>query len=204
MKKFIIIFSLLYNFSFCLNNPDLPVEPEVDEDFSTELPEIENPFKEINTNSTIYFIKTKLFFPDKTTKEEILIFSNLNSLSITNNEDTKKVYTFSLYQIGKIEIIKWKATNLSNNLYLFLPDRYKVYLKDETVEPFEIIGNIGLFNVLTASSEEKTKKFYTIFYDHWISGKNKYFRWKNSKSVVFDYNLTKPLPDVVVKIEFLW
>ncbi|MGC8765535.1 MAG: hypothetical protein ACP5QT_06585 [Brevinematia bacterium] len=207
MKK-VLFFLLLFRMSFSVDLPAEPESPKINEDFSTEIPQIEDPFSEMKTNSFVYYVRTRLYFSDGKNKERVLIFSNVDLISVTNSEDdTKKIYTFSLYQIEKIEIIKWKASSLSNNIYLFSPDFYRIYLKTEspgTTNFVEIKNNIAYFNVLSSKTEEKLENYYTIFYDYWISGKNKFFRWKNSRSMVFDYNFTNPLPDVVVKIEFLW
>ncbi|MEJ5285257.1 MAG: hypothetical protein ACP5Q5_00465 [Brevinematia bacterium] len=190
MKKFIFLLFII-NLSFALEEPKEPSSPVVEENFSTELPSIPDPFKEIKTNS-FFLIKAKITLYPYQSVERVLAFSNLQ-IVVTN------LTNFSIYEVQKIEIKKWKANHISNNMYLFMPEKYDFYFYNKK-EPFEITGNIELFNILSTKEE----KFYSFFYDYWISGKNKYYRWKNSKSVVFDYNFTHPLENVVYKIEFLW
>ncbi|MCX7820361.1 MAG: hypothetical protein N2258_01645 [Brevinematales bacterium] len=188
MKKRVFLLFLVSIFCFSI---DEPIPPQVEDNITVEIPKVPDPFQDIKTN-TDYFIKTRLYIHYNKSIERVLFFSNIN-ISITN-------YTnFSLYEISKIEIKKWKATLISNNLYLFTPEKYNFYFYNKK-EPIEINGNIEMFNIL----QSKEEKFYTFFYDYWISGKNKYYRWKNSRSVVFDYNFTHPLENVVFKIEFLW
>ncbi len=191
MKKLIFILLIISMLSFGIDEPKEPVFSQVDENFSIELPKIPDPFQDIKTN-TDYLIKTIIYlYPDKIIKKVIFLSNSIVRLTNFNN--------LSIYEIKKIEIKKWKATLVSNNLYLFLPEKYHFYLYNSK-EPIEITGNIEMFNTLSTREE----KFYSFFYDYWISGKNKYYRWKNSKSVVFDYNFTNPINNVVYKIEFLW
>ncbi len=187
MKKILFSLLLLFNLSaFGIDEPENPKEPE---DISIELPEIPDPFIDIKTNSEILF-KAKIFLSQSKAIVRTLSFSNFN-IKLSNME-------INLYEVKEIEIKKWKVTHISNDMYLFMPDKYLVKFMNRN--NIELDGNIEILNTLVAEKE----RFYSFFYDFWISGKNKYYRWKNSKSVTFDYNLNNPIKNVVYKIEFIW
>ena len=187
-----------------IKEPENPSSPVIDENIVVEIPSVENPFKNGITNNSLYIFRTELTFGNGEKKKLDLHFTNLITLSVTNYVSNRfSINTFSIFDLSRVEIKKWKVENVSNNLYIFIPQIYKLYFNDGK-ESKEYNGNIPCFNVLTSKVNGKDINFYTIFYDYWIKGKNNIFRWKNSKSLVFEYNLVNPLFDVVCTIVFLW
>lgn len=190
---------------FSLEDVSPPIEPS---EPIIEIPPIENPFLSNSAKEATYTIITRVKFADGTYIKGTISFTNIIVFSLTNFiSNRNEVYTFSIYDLDRIVINKWQPEKVSNNLFLFKPCDYIFYFNDRNLFQRELIqfhSNVEFFNVLNLVSGEKSYNLYSIFYDYWIMGKNGLFRWKNSRGVIFEYNASHPLSNVITEIKFLW
>jgi hypothetical protein len=183
------------------DSPKEPYQPLVNEPvFSnisfTDLPPVEK-------SPYLLMIKGAITFSDGSISNGTLYLTNTLKLFITNRTQTGKApKMITLYDISKIDIIRWQPVNNGDGTYLFMPVFYRIYTNSRYSEGIDYNGNIGLFNSFDFGNENGTNKVLSYFSDAWVEGKNSDFHWQNSKSAIFGYDFTHPIDGVAVTLQF--
>jgi len=195
---FFFIAVLVSGLSADVNVPIDPENPIINE---TRIPDVvlESPD---NDGKSLSMIGVQLDFSHTNTVEGIFTLSNHILFTLTNLiSNTITIKSYSIFNIDRLEVLKWKAERKDNSLYLFTPVLYAVYTNETGFLLYN--GNISALNRLEISQIDKNLAFYSLFYDKWIEGKKGVFRWENSRTANFSYNLDHPINGVVVKIRFI-
>ncbi len=184
-----------------IKDPEVPDEPVVDDSLMTDI-HINDSFK-ANKTSYLFLVKAMVTLAGGSEESGMLYVSNTLRLTMTNRvKNTLSIRSISLYDIAKIEIIRWEAREKGDNNYLFVPVQYKIYTNLNSAGFFEYKGNIDIFNTFLFGSDDQKIPLATVFYDTWVEGKKNSFHWENTKSPVFGYNFMNPVDGIVTAIRF--
>ncbi len=116
---------------------------------------------------------------------------------VSNNEKTGlEVNSVNLATLKKIKCLSWKAKEIKPNLFKFTPSSYLLIGNKK----YKYNGHLAFLDILALKNPPS--RAYTIYFDRWVKGKNKVWRWKNNKATHFSYAFQHPLPNVVVEIRF--
>ncbi len=184
-------------------SPSTPVEPVIEE---LKMPEIttEGPSNQ-NLSNMLYLFHSSVIFSDGSVLEGTLQLSNNIIFRFTNNINGQLfIKSISLYEIEKIEIVRWMPEKKDNNTFLFIPIEYQLYTNQSDSSYLIYTNNIESFNSFIIGNEKfGYKQLFTIFYDRWMEGKKGVSRWENSKAASFPYNTVHPISGVVRSIQFI-
>jgi hypothetical protein len=198
MSLFMLIFASVFSFDeSSVPNPSEPDAPEVKfpDMPSAKISNQENP-------QMLILLRVSLTISEETEMKGTAYFSNYSRWTVTNQILNKiNIFSFSIYDIQKIDILKWKSEKKDENTYFFIPSEYKIYANNR--DYFIHKGNIEAFNSLILSDDTSKKRYYSVFYDNWIEGKKGFYRWENSKASSFTYNFENPIAGVVKTIQFI-
>lgn len=197
----IILILTAANFSAADSGPDAPAEPVIED---IRVPDIRMEDRgDYSRPGLLYMAQVELTFADGRVTNGVWVMSNDTRLTLTNRAGSRMdIRTVSLYALSSIEISRWNATNTGRNTYLFTPVQF--LLQPSGGSGFLYNGRLELFEKLVLQMpDDRTAAWYSIFYDSWEAGVKGVFRWENTRSANFTYNLDHPLPGVIVKIRFL-
>jgi hypothetical protein len=183
-------------------DPSGPSEPAVsDTDFSNiSFTDVSEPAAE--KPRYLVMMKAEVIFSDGAMSNGMLYLTNTLHLKITNGSSAvKPARDINLYDISRIDIIRWQPLDNGDGTYLFTPALYKIYTNRNYRDGIDYTGNIGLFNSFDFGTEDGTNSILSYFSDTWVKGINGEFHWQNSKSSIFGYNFTHPVDGVVVSLQ---
>lgn len=186
-------------------DPSNPADPAVtDPDFSNfSFTDVNEPPAE--KPRYLVMMKAGLIFSDGSVSNGMLYLTNTLQLKLTNATNSsapgKAVKAINLYDISRIDIIRWQPLDNGDGTYLFTPVFYKIYTNRDYKDGIDYNGNIGLFNSFDFGTADGTNSVLSYFSDIWVKGINGDFHWQNSKSSIFGYNFTHPVDGVVVSLQ---
>ncbi len=184
-----------------IKSPDSPDEPKVEE---VQIPELK--VEEVSNfeNNKLYLFRVKVDLSDGTAITGTMNLTNNPIFVITNQIIGQiNISTISIYQLDKIEIIKWQPERKDKDLFLFKPVEFRFYT-NQTDNYISYRNPINELSDIQISNDSYGRKhIFSIFYDRWIEGKKNAFRWDNSKASVFPYNYDHPIPGVIQSITFI-
>lgn len=186
-------------------DPSSPAEPAVsDTDFSNfSFTDVNEPPAE--KPRYLVMMKAGVIFSDGSMSNGMLYLTNTLQLKLTNAANSiakgKTLKVINLYDISRIDIIRWQPLDNGDGTYLFTPVFYKIYTNRDYKDGIDYTGNIGLFNSFDFGSTDGTNSVLSYFSDTWVKGINGDFHWQNSKSSIFGYNFTHPVDGVVVSLQ---
>jgi hypothetical protein len=207
---FYIILSVFSSFSIVFSANDIN-EPKAPEDPSVETPVVEIPAisnviirneSPATNQEYLFLMKAEIGFSDGSTRKGMLYLTNIIQLAITNIRTGKtEVRKLMLYDISRIDIMRWQPRDDGGGSYFFIPVEYRIYTNNYEADSIDFNGNIALLNSFDFGEEGGTNTLNSCFYDSWIEGKDNSFHWENTKATVFGYDFNHPVDGIVMSLK---